>query len=180
MIRDHKKGSNETMSVTTIRAMNSYDAWANERILSCCAQITSDQFTAETDIPWGSIRAQLVHQFIVHRRWLSWADGSLCGEDAYQLAADPVDYPDLDSVRSMWESLNQQNQTFMERLTSEDLERHLTVESPEAGFSIPVSQVLLHICHHSMQHRTETAVALTRFGASPGDIDYIFFALQQS
>ncbi len=168
------------MDVTTIRSMHDYDRWATGRILDCCSQIAPEEFTAETDLPWGSIRNQLVHQFIVHRRWLSWADGSLSGDQAYQLVADPEDYPDLQAVCSMWESVREQDAAFMQRLTSADLERVLKPESPDAGFSIPVWQVLTHIAHHSMQHRTETAMALTNIGVSPGDIDYIFFALEQN
>lgn len=66
----------------------------------------------------------------------------------------------------------------MNQLTPEDLDRTLAVEIPGSEFTIPVWQMLVHIAHHSMQHRTETAMALTRFGASPGDIDDIFFAIE--
>ena len=168
------------MDVTTIRSLHEYDAWATERILSCCEQLSVEDLTGAAAVPWGSIRNQFVHTFIVHRRWLSWADGALSAEDAYALTADPMDYPHLDALREMWSDVQQQNRVFLNRITSELLLKPLQVERPGFAFSIPTWHVMMHIAHHGMQHRTESAVALTELGASPGDIDYLFFAMEQT
>jgi uncharacterized damage-inducible protein DinB len=168
------------MSIDLIRSIHGYNEWANDHILTCCERLTSDQFTQDVDVPWGSIRNQLVHQLIVHKRWLSWADESLSGEDAYALTADPESYPDVSSVRSMWQEVNKQNKAFLYRLTPTELKRELRVENPAAEILIQVDQLMLHIAHHSMQHRTETAMALTTAGNSPGDIDYLFYAIQNA
>lgn len=166
------------MDAEALHAIHGYDAWATERILGCCDQLTTEQFAGHADVPWGSIRNQLVHQFVVHKRWLCWADGSLSGEDAYALQADPLDYPDIGSVREMWSQVSQQNEAFLGRLTPDTLQRMLRVEQPGYEFALSVGDVMLHVAHHSMQHRTETAMALTRLDASPGDIDYLFYALE--
>jgi uncharacterized damage-inducible protein DinB len=166
-----------SMNLEMIRAIQRYNYWATEHMLTCSDQISTEEFVRDDDTPWGSIRNQLVHQFIVHRRWLSWMDGSLSGEEAYALRVDPADYPDLASVREMWESLREQDERFLQSLDESTLKRALNVEMPGSEFSIPVWQVMLHVAHHSMQHRTESAMSLTRLGASPGDIDYLFFAL---
>ncbi len=166
------------MDVTTIRSMIAYDSWANARVLDCCEQLTTAQFIQEDETPWGSIRDQFVHYFLIERRWLSWADGSLSGEDAYGLQADPLDYPDLTAVRQMWQENDVQMQAFMNQLTGSTLERSLEVEWPGFAFSVPIWQVLIHISQHSMQHRTEITVASSKLGASPGDLDYLFFVLE--
>jgi uncharacterized damage-inducible protein DinB len=166
------------MEKEMIRSLLGYDSWANERVLACCDQLTQDQFLQEDVTPWGSIRSQFVHQFLIQRRWLSWADGSLSGEHAYALEADPADYPDLASIRQMWQVNDVQANDFAKRATSADLVRELRIEFPGFSMALPAWQALVHTCNHSMQHRTEVTVALTRFGASPGDVDYIFFALE--
>jgi uncharacterized damage-inducible protein DinB len=165
------------MDVATIRSIFGYDRWATDHVLTCCEPLTVEQFTVDRELPWGSIRDQLVHQFIVHKRWLSWADGSLSGEEAYALLANPEDYPDVPAVREMWNDVNLQNTRFLDRMTPDDLVRELRVDAPGAEFALAVGQVMLHIAYHSMQHRTEVTTALTSLGHSPGDIDYLFYAL---
>lgn len=167
------------MDTNTIRDLHGYDGWATNRVLECAAALSTGQFVATDDTPWGSIRNQFVHQLIVHRRWLSWADGTMSGEEAYRLSVEMEDYPDIASVRAMWVDVRDQTRPFLERMTMDDLERDLTVDTPGYEFSIPVGQVMIHIALHSMQHRTETTVALTRLGQSPGDLDYLFYMLEQ-
>ncbi len=36
-------------------------------------------------------------------------------------------------------------------------------------------QVIAHVAHHGMQHRSEAAMLLTYFGRSPGEIDMVFW-----
>jgi uncharacterized damage-inducible protein DinB len=38
-----------------------------------------------------------------------------------------------------------------------------------------VWQILVHILYHSAQHRSEMAEMLTRYGQSPGDLDFVFY-----
>jgi uncharacterized damage-inducible protein DinB len=167
------------MQIETIRSMHEYNRWATERVLDFAARLTHEQFIQTNDTPWGSVRNQLVHQFGVHRSWLSWADGSMNGEDAYALTTDPEDYPDVKSVQALSNDVWAQTEAFLARMTEEDLARVLSVEWPNFTFAMPVWKVMVHIANHSMQHRTETAMALTRLGQSPGDLDYIFYALEE-
>jgi uncharacterized damage-inducible protein DinB len=173
-------GRRKNVDVATIRSIHRYDAWANEKTLDCCEQLSDEQFTQGEDTPWGSIRNQLVHQLNVQKSWLSWADGSMSGEDAYALQFDPADFPDVAAVRAEWETIRRQTAAFLDRLTPDVLATPLTVEMPGADFSMTTGKLMLHIALHSMQHRTEANVALTGYDASPGDVDYLFFALEQS
>lgn len=166
------------METGMIRSLLAYDSWATERVLTCCDQLSNAQFIQDDVTPWGSIRNQFVHQLLIQRRWVSWVDGSLSGEDAYSLEDDPIEYPDVEAVRRMWHQVDVQTNDFVSRATETDLERELRVESAEFSLLLPAWQALVHIAQHSMQHRTEITVALTQFGASPGDIDYLFFALE--
>jgi uncharacterized damage-inducible protein DinB len=168
------------MQVETIRSMHEYNRWANERVLECVARLHRDHFVEANDTPWGSIRNQQVHMFSVHRSWLSWADGSMSGEEAYALTADPEDYPDAEAVRAYWNDVWTQTDEFLKRMSVDDLTRVLSAEGPGFAIAIPVWQVMVHIANHSMQHRTETAMALTRLGQSPGDLDYIFYAFEEN
>lgn len=39
----------------------------------------------------------------------------------------------------------------------------------------PIWQYLVHVCNHGTQHRTEAAMILTYYGASPCDLDFSWF-----
>jgi uncharacterized damage-inducible protein DinB len=42
-------------------------------------------------------------------------------------------------------------------------------------YDVILWQVIAHVAHHGMQHRSEAALLLTHFGHSPGDIDMVFW-----
>jgi uncharacterized damage-inducible protein DinB len=168
------------MTLEVIRSFHHYNEWAMERVLEQAEQISGPDFVAEDDTPWGSIRNQLVHLVNVHWSWLSWCDGSMSGEEAYALTLDFDDYQTLDRVRVKWEEVRGQTNAFLERATTDDMQRVLASEGDGYSFSLPTWQVMLHIANHSMQHRTEIAMSLTKLGRSPGNVDYIFFALEQA
>ena len=48
---------------------------------------------------------------------------------------------------------------------------------PDRVFRFGRWQVLYHVVLHGMQHHAEIAALLTDQGLSPGDIDFIFYAL---
>lgn len=168
------------MHVEMVRDLHEYDHWVMTRVLDYADAVTPEQLVAESDLPWGSIRNQLAHVMDVHRRWLNWADGTMTGEEAYQLSVDYADYPSVDSLRELWAPIQEQTERFLGRMTPEDLQRELSYRSEDFGFAIPVGKVMTHIVLHSMQHWAEAATELTRLGQSPGDIDYIFYVFQQS
>jgi uncharacterized damage-inducible protein DinB len=169
------------MSIETVRSLHGYNEWAMERVLDCAEALSDDQFVAGDDTPWGSIRNQFVHLIVVHWRWLCWADGSMSGDEAYELRLDPANFPDVSSVRAKWIEVRDQNRRYLECTDEEELRRVLSAEqNGDEPFSISVRDLLIHIANHSMQHRTEATMSLTRFGQSPGDLDYLFYALEQA
>ena len=104
----------------------------------------------------------------------------MSGEDAYALTLDPSDFPDLDSIRTKWMEIQAKIDAFLERTTEDDMQRILVVESrDDFRLALPVWKVMLHIANHWMQHRTEIAMAVTELGCSPGDLDYIFYAMAE-
>jgi uncharacterized damage-inducible protein DinB len=42
-------------------------------------------------------------------------------------------------------------------------------------FAYPLWQLMLHQANHATQHRSENAAMLTRFGHSPGDLDFVLY-----
>jgi len=160
-----------------VRHFYRYDRWATERILGAAEGLTQEQLLILGTAGHGSIRDTLVHMLRAHRGWLSWWDGSLSGQDAYNLRLDPNDFPNVGAIRAEHESLMRQTEAFVEGLRDEDMGRAYSFTLPNGVEERPALSMMLHVVNHNTQHRSEVAAMLTGFGQSPGELDYINFAL---
>jgi uncharacterized damage-inducible protein DinB len=69
---------------------------------------------------------------------------------------------------------------FLAGLKDDDLNRVVHYNSTKGK---PLKNILwhllVHVVNHGTQHRSEAAMLLTGYGASPGDIDFILFVREQ-
>ena len=159
-----------------LQRLYAYNGWANGRVLAAAAQLTPEQLHAPGQAGHGSIRDTLVHLLDTHRGWLSWWDGSLSAEEAYNLQADRADFPDVPSLRHWLAEIEQQTQAFVSRLDEADPDRIYAWELPDGRrWEMVLWGMMLHIVNHSTQHRAEAAAILSAFGHSPGDLDLVFY-----
>lgn len=164
------------MLADTLRTLYGYNRWATEKVLDAAAGLTPEQLEAPGQAGHGSVRETLVHLIDTHRGWLCWWDGSLSAQDAYNLKADPADYPDLAAVRGFWESVHRQTEAFVAGLTDADAARVYESAMPDGGqFRMILWQMMLHVANHGTQHRAEAAAMLTAHGHSPGDLDLLHY-----
>ncbi len=160
------------MLAEALRTLYGYNRWATGRLLDVTEQLAPEQFLAPGSISHGSVRDTLVHLVAAQRRWLSWWDGSLPGDEAYRLTLDPAHFPDLAAVRAVWEDVERQTQAFVAGLSDADAARDYTQTLPDGReWRMPLWQMMLHVANHGTQHRSEVATLLSGFGQSPGDLD---------
>jgi len=159
------------MIAEVIQTMYQYNAWANARILDTAAQLSPDQFLASRGVSYDSVRDTLVHtmsgQWIYLARWQGRSPGAMM---------DIQQFPDLASIRARWDQVERETQAFVTDLGDGQLAR--TVEyTNTAGerWAYPLWQQMIHQVNHATQHRSEVAVMLTRFGYSPGWLDFLYF-----
>ena len=101
------------MFAEALRRLYRYNTWATERILETATSLTSEQLLAPGGAGHGSIRDTLVHLIGTHRGWLSWWDGSLSAEAAYNRRLDAAEYPDVAALRRVWAEVAQQTEAFV-------------------------------------------------------------------
>ena len=162
------------MFADAVRDLYAYNRWATELVLDAAEKLTPEQLLAPGTAGHGSVRDTLVHFMRAQKGWLSWWDGSLSANDAYNLRWDPADYPDVAALRSLWASLEAQTEAFARGLSDADLARVYENTLPNGLVTrLLLSKMMLHVANHGTQHRSEVAAMLTDFGQSPGDLDYI-------
>lgn len=155
------------MHANDIRTLYHYHYWANDRILAALARITPEQFVAPAPVPCGTLRATLVHLLWAERNWLARWQGQ-----PTLARFEEADFPTVGSIVAGWRESERAVCAFLDTLDGVALDRdfrytRFTGEPRAQTFW----HLLVHLVNHGTQHRSEAAVLLTLYGASPGDLD---------
>ncbi|MGH2531130.1 MAG: DinB family protein [Thermomicrobiales bacterium] len=164
------------MLAAAIRTLYAYGAWANARLLDAAADLSSGQLVAADGGGYGSVRDTLVHvavaEWLYLERWRGRSPTALW---------DPAAFPDVATLGARWTAVEAETRTFVADLTEADLGRVVAyVNFQGETWAYPLWQQLLHQANHATQHRGEVAAQLTRFGHSPGWLDFLLFLDEQS
>jgi uncharacterized damage-inducible protein DinB len=151
--------------------MYEYSAWANERILAGATRLSGEQYRAEEGASFGGVHDTLVHtmsaQWIYLARWTGTSPSAPLDSRAF---------PDLAAVRQRWDRIEADTREFIAGLADGDLLRAVEyVNTDGERWAYPLWQQMLHQVNHATQHRSEVAMVLTRFGQSPGWLDFLYF-----
>ncbi len=150
-----------------------YNYWATGRVLRAAAQLTPDQFTAPAGLSHGSVRGALTHILSAEIVW------RLRLAEEVSLTALPTekDLPatvhDLDE---RWADEKTRMFAYLNSLTDEALGQTVKYKTTKGvPFENVLWTLLVHVVNHGTQFRAEAAMALTSFGYSPGDLDFLLY-----
>jgi len=155
-----------------LTTMFDYNAAMNARLLACTERVSAADMDAPADMGRGSLRETLYHMVTVE-----WAWGHVVREH-HGPTTPPTLEPSapITAYEAFAADGQQEMHAFLAQLTDDDLAATVTVERFGKEHQIIVWRMLVHMLYHSAQHRAEVAALLTRYGQSPGDTDFIFFA----
>ena len=154
-----------------VATMYRYNTWANDRILDTAAELSADEYRSPGGASFDSVHETLVHIMGAQWLWLSRWKGTS------PAALPPADaFADLGALRRRWAEIEADTQAFLAALTEPQLERVIEYRNFEGErWAYPLWQQMLHQVNHGTQHRSEVAMLLTRFGHSPGWLDFLYF-----
>jgi uncharacterized damage-inducible protein DinB len=157
------------MQPDEIKLLYDYNYWANERILKAAAGVSAEQYNAPYPVSHGSLRRTLVHTLDAEIVWRE-----RCQEGTSLIEED--DLPTLEKLLDLWKREETAMRSYVATLSEDDLLRPLEYRNTKGvRFSNVLWRILVHVVNHGTQHRAESAAALTAFGHSPGDVDFILF-----
>ncbi len=154
-----------------IRNLYEYNEWANDLVLKAASALSEEQLRRESGVSMGSVVENLRHIVQAQHGWL-----------CFWTSTEWKKLPELPSGRSMetlrewFRESHEKLRRFVESLGEEDMKRVLT-DTDEQGrrHDFALWQLMAHVANHGTQHRSETAMALTAMGRSPGDLDFLDF-----
>jgi uncharacterized damage-inducible protein DinB len=155
------------MQLSDIRYLFEYDRWATRRILAALDGIDEATWSAPNAIDERGLGAILVHQLGAHGRWRIGLSG---GSDRFVPEREPL--WTLAELRSRWEAEWPALDAWLDTLDDAAL--------GQLDDGVPRWQCLAHVVNHGTQHRSEAAALMTAAGASPGELDMIFFAEERA
>lgn len=157
---------------TMLTTMFDYNAATNARILECAAKVSDAQLDAPEEYSRGGIRGTLWHTLIVEYGWRNQCRGI----DTRQQPPPVEPTASIAAFQQFQKRESEQARAYVADLSEEDLVAPITLKRRDGTErTLARWQILGHILYHSAQHRSELAALLTRYGQSPGDIDFLFF-----
>ncbi len=170
--RSASPGTIEMMS-----ALYRFNRWGNDRILAHLAGIGDAALLAPRGLSHGSIGIDLAHAMLAERGWLSiWQSGAALVE-----LPRPAGGGHLDNLVAAFAAVDDAIDAFIASLPPAELGATRVDNadghnpSVEKSRALPLWDMMFHVANHTMQHRAETAMALTALGRSPGDVDLLEF-----
>ena len=158
-----------------IRAMFGYNEWANDRIVEAAARVGKRELRRKSELSPEGVAGTLAHMTGTQIFWLGeWRKPGSFSERWFD------GLKGFDGVRGELTKSHRALRRYLSALGDADLERVVTPperwgETP--GVRFPLWHIMMQVVQHSQQHRSEIAQALTALGSSPGDMDYIDFAI---
>lgn len=155
-----------------IQTLYGYHYWANNRILDFAARVDPADYLADAGYSHGSLHGILFH---ILRTDYAWRIGC----QTLKPAVEPLlleNFSDLQAIRARWQRDERDMLAYLSGLSPEEIEGDIQLTDRRGNMrQFKLWGVLVHVVLHGMQHRSEAAALLTRYGHSPGDLDFIFY-----
>jgi uncharacterized damage-inducible protein DinB len=162
------------MNIQDILLIYNYNYWANGQILAAAAKVTEEQFLVPAEFPYSGLRGTMVHILEAEWGWRVRFQGHGVAQEMLE-----TEFPTLAVLEARWREDEKSMRTYLASLTDEDMTSHVRypIDNGEIRDRI-LWHCLYHVVNHGTQHRSEAAALLTRYGQSPGDLDFTVFLNQ--
>jgi uncharacterized damage-inducible protein DinB len=160
------------MDLETIQNLYSYNYWANGRILDTVARVDAAHWAKLTELSHTSLQGTLAH--ILAAEWV-WR---MRTQERISPTGIPPEWGsfDLESLQARWQEEERRMRSYLASLDDAGLQERIPYQNTRgAPYQRLLWQILVHVVNHGTQHRSEAAIVLTSLGASPGDLDMIYY-----
>jgi uncharacterized damage-inducible protein DinB len=155
------------------RTMAYNNAWANHRLLTACARLSQDEFTAKRTGFFPSLRATLNHILIIDHFYVDAMEGGTLGPAAWEVKEPCRTIGVLKEVRA---AVDGRLLRVVEVLDPSGLQRIVAVHRGTSIQRERMDRLLLHLFQHQVHHRGQAHAMLSDTSVSPPQLDEFFAA----
>jgi len=144
--------------------------WARNKVLAAAEGLSQEEYEKPNGFTYRSIRGILTHCLSGESNWMARVRG-----DAPAFVRED-DVPTVAALRERWGQEESKARAYLDKLSDADLDGSVTFTGRDGNErTLTVWHILELVHHHTIQHRSEAAEALTMAGRSPGDLDFIVY-----
>jgi uncharacterized damage-inducible protein DinB len=153
------------------RTMAHNNAWANCRLLTACAQLSQDEFTAQRTGFFPSLRATLNHILVIDRFYVDAMEGGTLGPVAW---SDPEPCATVALLREAQADMDRRLLAVARNLDSSGLRRIVSVHRGQTIQHERMDRLLLHLFQHQIHHRGQAHAMMSSTSVRPPQLDEFF------
>jgi uncharacterized damage-inducible protein DinB len=159
------------LDTNDIRTLYDFNTWANIRVVAMARRLNLQEFTKDLGTSYRSVQGTLVHILWGEWLWLQrWR-----GDSPKQIFA-PEDFPDVPAVETRFQTIEREQQDFIERLTDDRLKQRQAYENYKGQRrEYALGHMLQHTANHSSYHRGQVVTLLRQLGKTPEATDFLVF-----
>lgn len=157
--------------VRPYRAMAHNNAWANDRLLRACAQLSQDEFTQQRTGFFPSLRATLNHILVIDRFYVDAMEGGSLGPAAW---SDPEPCGTIALLQPAQAEVDRRLLAVVHNLDGSGLRRVVPVHRGPAIQHERMDRLLLHLFQHQIHHRGQAHAMLSGTSVRPPQLDEFF------
>jgi uncharacterized damage-inducible protein DinB len=155
------------------RAMAHNNAWANHRLLTACAALSPEEFTARRAGFFPSLRATLNHILIIDHFYVDAMEGGTLGPAAW---ADREPCRTVSALNQAQANMDRRLLVIIGGLGGDGLNRTVAVHRGARVQHERMDRLLLHLFQHQIHHRGQAHAMLSESSVPPPQLDEFFSA----
>jgi uncharacterized damage-inducible protein DinB len=148
-----------------------YNHTNNARLLKLAATLDDTRLDTPIESAYGTVRETFLHLVSVEWRWRMIVE-----THAPPVVPAPLSRPaTIAALSAFAEAEAAAVRAWLDGRSEDELTNQVLIIWRGDTVCFTPWHALAQLCMHSMQHRSEIEIALTRLGLDPGDLDFIFF-----
>jgi uncharacterized damage-inducible protein DinB len=160
-----------TSAASYFQVMARNNAWANERLITACEQLSDADFVASRASFFPSLMLTLNHILVVDWFYVDGLEGGTLGPDAW---GDPAPCQTAPTLRAAQQMVDQRLIDFCDGLSDAKLASKARLNRGTHVQVERVDRVLLHLFEHQVHHRGQAHAMLSTTTVPPPQLDEFF------